>query len=523
MDDRQPVVEGLFARRGRIEFLGSAGEARRLAAEAPACVTLDLAGGCAVPGFTDSHIHFLSYGLNLSRVALTGVTSLATVLERVAAAAEAARAGSTPGGTWVEGWGWDHSLWVEGRFPDKGALDGVAPGVPVALRRKDGHMTWLNSAALAAAGIDRQTPDPPGGRIGRDAVGEPNGLLFERANELLNGAIREPAEGQADAAARRAMAELHRMGVTAAHVPEGALTLRTLQRLDADGQLALRVTAMLPYESLDAALAVGLRSGFGSERLRIGPVKLFMDGSLGSETAAMLAPIEGSADNRGILTLAVDELRRAVSRAAGGGIACAIHAIGDRANRLVLDAYAATAGEWQPAGLRQRIEHVQVLHPDDLPRLAALGVIASVQPIHATQDMDLVDRLWGQRGRYAYAFHSLLASGATLAFGSDAPVETPDPLAGLYAAVTRRRADGRPTGGWYPHERLAVADALRAYTVGPAWAAGLEGRSGSLVPGAWADLTLLSQDVLQDPAERILETRVRHTVVDGEVVYSEGT
>ncbi len=164
-----------------------------------------------------------------------------------------------------------------------------------------------------------------------------------------------------------------------------------------------------------------------------------------------------------------------------------------------------------------------MLHPDDLPRLAALGVIASVQPIHATQDMDLVDRLWGQRGRYAYAFHSLLASGATLAFGSDAPVETPDPLAGLYAAVTRRRADGRPTGGWYPHERLAVADALRAYTVGPAWAAGLEGRSGSLVPGAWADLTLLSQDVLQDPAERILETRVRHTVVDGEVVYSEGT
>lgn len=515
MEGRRPVVEALLVRHGRVDFLGSEVEVRHRAAEMPGCVTLDVAGGCAVPGFTDSHIHFLSYGLNLSRVGLAGVTSLHTVLERVAQAAQAAAPGE-----WVEGWGWDHSLWAEARFPDRGALDRAAPHVPVALRRKDGHMTWLNSPALAATGIDRQTPDPAGGRIGRDAHGEPDGLLFERANDLVQRVSPPPTQGQAEGAARRAMAELHRLGVTGVHVPEGALTFQTLQRLDATGELRLRVVAMLAYDTLDAALAVGLRTGTGSDCLRVGPVKLFMDGSLGSETAAMLAPFEGTADNRGLLTLGMEEARRAVERAATGGIASAIHAIGDRANRLVLDAYEGTAGVWRPAGLRQRIEHVQVLHPDDLPRLAALGVIASVQPIHATQDMDLVDRLWGPRGRLAYAFRSLLSSGATVAFGSDAPVESPDPLAGLYAAVARRRPDGRPDGGWYPQERISVAEAVCGYTVGAAAAAGWPGHGGRLTPGAPADLTLLSQDILEGPPDRLLETHVRHTVFAGEVVYS---
>jgi predicted amidohydrolase YtcJ len=266
-------------------------------------------------------------------------------------------------------------------------------------------------------------------------------------------------------------------------------------------------------------------TGFGDDWLRIGPVKLFMDGSLGSETAAMLEPFEGGAEaegapNFGLLLLGFEEARDAIRRAAEGGLACAVHAIGDRANRLVLDAFEATREVWAPAGLRQRVEHVQVLHPHDLPRFAALGVIASVQPIHATQDMDLVDRLWGRRGRYAYAFRSLLASGAAVAFGSDAPVETPDPLAGLYAAVARRRADGRPIGGWHPAERLSVEEAVRGYTLGAAHAAGLEAQSGSLAPGKWADVAVLSVDVFDQPPEAILDARVTHTVVGGEVVYA---
>jgi predicted amidohydrolase YtcJ len=276
---------------------------------------------------------------------------------------------------------------------------------------------------------------------------------------------------------------------------------------------------MLARDTLEAAIAAGLRTGFGSSRLTVGPVKIFVDGSLGSETAAMLDPFEGSAGNRGILTVPEAEIAAAVERAARNGIACAIHAIGDRANRVVLDAFGASRGVWEPLGLRQRIEHAQVLHPDELPRFAALGVIASVQPIHSTQDMDLVDRLWGLRGRYAYAFRSLLESGAHVAFGSDAPVETPDPLAGLYAAVTRRRADGRPEGGWYPQERISIDSAIRAYTTGAAYAAGWESRSGSLTPGKYADFVVLSQDILAPPAEAILETRVTCTVIDGTVVF----
>jgi predicted amidohydrolase YtcJ len=518
LDRQRPVADALFAWQGRVAHAGTAAEVRALAGQAPGAQTIDLQGGCAVPGLTDSHIHLLSYGLNLSRVPLSGLTSREAALERVGAAAQAALGAAA--GAWVEGWGWDHSLWPERRFPDRAALDAVAPGVPVALRRKDGHMVWVNGAALATAGVTRGTPDPEGGRIGRDEHGEPDGLLFERAQDLIFRAIPPPSEAQAEGGAREAQAALHRMGVTGVHIPEGAQTLRALQGLSRAGALRLRTNAMLPYSGLDAALELGLRSGLGDDWLRIGPVKLFMDGSLGSETAAMLEPFAGSEHNRGILTLGIDEVREALRRAAEGGLACAVHAIGDRANRIVLDAFEATREAWGPRGLRQRIEHVQVLHPDDLPRFAALGVLASVQPIHATQDKDLVDRLWGARGRYAYAFRSLLDHGARLAFGSDAPVETPDPLAGLYAAVARRRADGDPEGGWYPEERISLEVALRAYTTGAAYAAGLEEMAGTLGPGKWADVTCLSRDVLREPAEALLETTVTHTVVGGEVVYS---
>lgn len=517
LDPLAPEVGALLAVDGTIQQTGGTRDVRdALDALRRLCPVeeLDLAGKRAVPGLTDSHIHFVNYGLNLDRVELTAAPSLDVVKQRVDYAARAASQGE-----WVRGWGWDHSLWPEPRFPDRHALDDVSPRVPVALRRKDGHMTWLNSAALVAAGITATTADPPGGRIGRDTHGEPNGLLFENAQDLAYRAMPEVTSGQAERAARRAQSELHRVGVTGIHVPEAAFAFRALQALDRAGDLALRTTMMLTHDGLDAAIGTGIASGFGSPFLRAGPVKLFVDGSLGSETAAMLSPFERS-DNTGMLILSADEIATSVERAAHAGLACAIHAIGDRANRVVLDAFERTRNVWAPRDLRQRIEHVQVLHPDDLPRLARLGVVASVQPIHATQDMDLVDKLWGPRGRHAYAFKSLLDSGTHLAFGSDAPVETPDPLAGLYAAVARRRPDGRPDAGWYAEERIGVADAIAAYTTGAAYAAGLETASGCLTPGRGADVTVLTEDIMSGPAETILRARVAHTVVDGRVVYS---
>ena len=476
--------------------------------------SLDLAGRRAVPGLTDSHIHFVNYGLNLERVELTGVASRDEVRRRVSDAARV-----VADGEWVLGWGWDHSLWPDPRFPDRSALDDVTGHVPASLRRKDGHMTWLNSSALRAAAITRNTEDPPGGRIGRDTHGEPDGLLFETAQDLVYRVMPEVTPAQADRAARRAQTELHRFGVTGVHVPEAAFAFGAFQRLDASGELALRVSMMLTHDGLESAIETGLRTGFGGRFLRVGPMKMFVDGSLGSETAAMLTPFEGG-DNTGILTVPEEEIARSIERAARSGIASAIHAIGDRANRVVLDAFERTRETWQPLGLRQRIEHVQVLHASDVPRLAQLGIVASMQPIHTTQDMDLVDRLWGERGRYAYAFRSVAESGAVLAFGSDAPVETPDPLAGLYAAVARRRPDGRPAAGWYPEERISSEQALRAYTTGAAYAVGMEERLGHLAPGTYADLTVLAEDVVGDEPERIRDARVTHTIVDGRVVYS---
>ena len=514
LDPRRPEAEAMLAVDGHVELVGRTADVRDAAARISKFETLDLAGRRAVPGFTDSHIHFVNYGLNLERVELTGAASLDVVQQRSGAAARAAAPGE-----WVRGWGWDHSVWSEPRFPDRHALDDVALHVPVALRRKDGHMTWLNTAALAAASVTATTPDPPGGRIGRDTHGMPDGLLFENAQELVQRVMPAVTSEQAERAARRAQAELHRFGVTGIHVPEGAFAFRALQALDRSGDLALRVTMMLTYDGLDEAIETGLTSGFGGAFLRVGPVKLFVDGSLGSETAAMLAPFERS-ENLGILTVPEPEIERAVDRAARAGLACAIHAIGDRANRVVLDAFERTREAWAPRDLRQRIEHAQVLHPVDVPRFAQVGVIASMQPIHTTQDMDLVDRLWGERGRYAYAFRSLRDTGARLAFGSDAPVETPDPLAGLYAAVERRRHDGRPTGAWYAQERLTVLETLEAYTVGAAYAAGLERCAGRLAPGYWADLTVLTEDVVSAEPDRLSRARVAHTVVGGQIVFS---
>jgi len=512
-DEDAPRASALAVCGGRIVAVG---ETRELRDAYPAFARVALDGRTVLPAFTDSHIHVAALGLSLRQVDLRGARSLRDAVARVGEAVRGARPGE-----WIHGGGWDKNLWPEGRFPRRDDLDPVTGTHPAALRSKDGHTAWANSAALALAGVTRDTPDPEGGTIARDpATGEPTGLLAERATYPLFALAGRPSADALERAILDASAVLHRAGVGGVHVVEGGDVLAAFQRLRARGALSLRVCMMLPEDALDAAIRLGLRSGFGDATIRLGGLKIFSDGALGSQTASMLEPYEGQPDNRGVVVRSREQLHALVGRAASAGIASVVHAIGDRANRWVLDAIEAARDDSARFGLRHRIEHVQVLHPDDLPRLARLGVVASMQPIHCTQDRDLVDRYWGARGRCAYAFRSLLACGTRLAFGSDAPVETPDVLAGIHAAVARRRPTERDRPAWHPEERLTVGEAVRAYTEGPAYAAGEEREKGKLRAGCVADFIALSADPFAAAPDALPEVRVALTVVGGEVRYS---
>ncbi len=520
MDPRQPVAEALAVAG---EWIAAAGTRAELAAAFPGHRRVDLGGHTVLPGLTDSHVHFLSYGLSLHRVELRDTRSLADAVRKVAPAAAAA-----PEGSWVTGRGWDKNLWAEGRWPTRDDLDAVAGGRPVALTSKDGHLLWVNSAALARAAIGPQTPDPRGGLIVRDTAGRPTGLLKEEARALVQTVIDQPDSGALRLALEEATAAAHRLGLVGVHsmVRDGPWpeAFALLQDARLQGSLRMRIWVTVPLDQLDRAAVLGLRTGLGDSWLRVGGVKIYADGTLGSQTASMLAPFEGQPGNIGIPIHSADDLQEMVGRAVEAGLWPLIHAIGDRANRDVLDAFARHHEAARRAGVRFRIEHVQVLHPDDLPRLANFGVIASMQPIHCTSDRDIADRYWGSRSRTAYAWRSLLRRGAVLAFGSDSPVETIDPWQGLYAAVTRRRSDeSRPP--WYPEEALTLADALRGYTVGAAYASGEEEIKGSLASGRLADFIVLDRDVMMDAPtdpECLLQVQVLATVIGGRVVHATG-
>ena len=505
-----PVSDTLAVRGGRVAAYGAAARALR----GPRSEVIDLHGGLALPGFTDAHLHLLWFGLGLEQVALTEVADFAEVRRRIRERVE-----QTPPGEWVTGTGWNQDLWGEVR-PDRRHLDALSGAHPLLFDRKDGHSVWVNSRALELAGINPATPDPPGGRIERDAEGRPSGILAERAMELVRRHVPPPDDAARDRGLAAAMALANQAGLTAIHDMEGADARAAFERSLARGALTLRVQMLVDLAAFRAGWPADRPTNSGPPLLQTGPLKIFSDGALGSRTAAMLEPFRGDPANRGVLVTPPEELRELIAAAAGQGLACAIHAIGDRANRLVLDAFAATAAAWRPRGLRQRIEHVQLLHPDDLPRLAALGIVASMQPSHATADQEIADRFWGERSRLGYAWRSVLETGAALAFGSDCPVETLDVLPGLYAAVARRRPDGTPPGGWYPQERVSLAEALAAYTLGAAYAAGREQELGSLAPGKLADITVLDRDILALPAEALLETAVLATIVGGRVVYT---
>jgi len=533
LDPAMPRVQAIGIRDGRVFVAGSEGKVQ--AAVGGRAEPLNLQGRAVIPALTDAHIHFTAYALGRRELRLEDVDDFDTLIARALEAAAA-----LPKGAWLLGGGWDHSRWG-GRWPSAADIDSRTPDRPIFLTRKDGHSAWANSRALELAGIDDTTPDPPGGSIQRDKK-RATGMLFENALDLVRQHI--PAVTQADRldAVRAAMIEAHSYGMAGIHLMpglsagDGALTLSDYQALRALGQLKLRCLLQIGLDGLDDALRLGVRSGLGDRWLRLGGVKMFSDGSLGSETAEMLSHYEGRR-HLGTATMSTDELNDAVRRALGGGIAVTIHAIGDAANRHVLDAIElaqmdlgdqGVAGASTPSSIPDfrsripnRIEHAQIVHPQDVPRFAQLGVIASMQPIHATADMEAADRLWGERSANAYAWKSLQAAGATLAFGSDAPVEALNPWLSVHAAVTRQRPGNFPPNGWYPEQRIDITSALRGFCAGAAAAAGAAHEQGTLLPGMLADLAILSADPFKiDPSE-LHAVKSELTMIEGQVVWEK--
>jgi hypothetical protein len=510
-----PRAEALAIRGDRVLAVGSAAAVGALAG--PRTRVIELHGHTVTPGLVDAHCHLHGLGVALETISLRGVASpeAAAALVREAAKTRAE-------GEWITGQGWDQNLWKVKEFPRHEVLDAVAPKHPVALERIDGHALWANAAAMRAAGIGRETPDPPGGKIVRDAVGEATGVFLDHAMDLVGakmpGEPRAVTERRILAAAAQAVSlgltGVHEMGIT-----DGEIAVyRDLAR---GGRLPLRVYAYLAGAGRVDSLASRTPDvdPEGTARFVLRGVKLFADGALGSRGAALLAPYDDDPRNSGLALARPDELRRGAVMAASRGFQLAVHAIGDRANREVLDAFEAAGARGRD--LRFRVEHAQVVSPADIPRFAALGVIASMQPTHATSDMPWAGaRLGPERLRGAYAWRSILATGARVAFGSDFPVEEASPLLGLYAAVTRQDAAGNPPGGFLPEQRLTLEEALHAFTVEPAWAAFAEKHRGTLAPGMVADVTVFDRALTGDRG--LLAAKAELVLVSGEVVWPGG-
>ena len=471
---------------------------------------VDLGGATVLPGLTDAHLHLRAIGAAARRLDLRGTATLGAVTGQVAAAAEAAE----PGG-WIRGRGWDQNDWPTQEFPVAADLDRVAPDNPVWLSRIDGHAVWVNTRVLELVGVDAQTPDPPGGELLRDEQGRPTGIFIDNAIDLISAALPAPTAEAVRADYERGVEACNRAGLTGVHdMGVDALELAALRALQAEGRLTLRTTAYLADDEGGLAAEAPFRQG----TLEVVGVKLYADGALGSRGAALLQPYTDRSDTDGLFLTEPDALAARVAELHAGGWQLAIHAIGDRGNRVTLAALEATGGA--ASDRRHRVEHVQILDPADIPRFAAKGVVASMQPTHATSDMPWVEaRLGGQRLAGAYAWRSLLDDGAILAFGSDAPIERHEPWPGIHAAVTRQDATGQPVGGWLPEQRLRVEEALAGFTLGAARAAHAEGERGTIRPGLVADLTVVDQDPTALPTARLLEVATMLTIVGGDVVF----
>lgn len=488
-----------------------------LLAQMPDAKRIDGAGRFVLPGLTDAHAHMYGLGRLAINLDLAGTPNVQDAVRQIAAFAT-----DHPHAEWIQGRGWNQVLWPGKNFPSAADIDAVVNDRPVWLRRVDGHAGWANSAALAIAGIDDDTVDPVGGTIRRDSNGHATGILIDKAMALITPHLPEVDKSDIRAAYDEAIANLVALGLTGVH--DAGINVQQAEvymSMADDHALKMRIYAMLSGAGANLDAIGTPLLAYGGDRLDIRSVKLYADGALGSRGAAMLEPYSDDDENRGLPFFDTDEMFAFVDKANRMGFQVGIHAIGDHGNRIALDAFARAQGE-QPSALRNRVEHAQIISLDDIPRFASLGVIASVQPTHATSDMNMAeDRIGAERILGGYAWRRLLDSGAVIAAGSDFPVELANPFHGLYAAVTRQDRDGLPADGWYAGEALTRAEALHVFTLAAAYAAHQEQRLGSLEAGKWADFIVVDRDYFKIPAAQIDDIVVLQTWVGGELVYEK--
>ena len=512
----QSTAEAVAVLGGRILYVGSADSA--LALRGPATRLLDLKGGIVLPGLIDAHAHLIGLGKFLSQIDLIETTSPQQALQMVREKQKA-----TPKGKWIQGRGWDQNNWGEKRFPSWQDLPGTDQN-PVYLQRVDGHAAWINKAAMQVCGITRDTPDPEGGKIVRDSAGEPTGVFVDNAEDLIVAHLPKPSWDDQIAWAKTAIAECNRFGLVGVHdAGADSIALEVYRQLHRDSLLTLRIYAMLsPLDSSFYSHQVAQGPIVDADgRLVIAAVKLYADGALGSRGAALLAPYSDDPGNKGLMVNKPEYLHDMSRQAVAHGFQVCTHAIGDAGVRTMLDVYERVLREVSPPDPRLRIEHSQVIAQSDIPRFAQLGVIPSMQPTHATSDMRWAeDRLGPERIKGAYAWRKLLDQGCRIPFGSDFPVESANPLWGIYAAVTRQDHKGWPAGGWQPEERLSVAEALRGFTIDAAYAEFADWMRGSIEIGKAADFTILDKDICTAPPDSMLTTRVVCTIVAGKIVYT---
>lgn len=515
LDPQNPRVSALAISFGRVIALGHDDDVLNLATAQT--IKHNLNGKVVIPGLIDAHLHFEWISRSLSSVDLYEVPSKAEALRRIDEFAKA-----HPDHDWILGRGWSQDLWEDGQFPTAADLDTITGNRPAYFSAKSGHAGWVNSAAMRLAGIAADTPNPDGGQILHDVDGNPTGALLETAMELVVRVLPELTSEQLADQMKIAHDQMLSVGLTGFHDFDDPSSFMAEQILRERGDLSMRIVKQVKQEWLDEALALGLRWNFGDDWIRIGGLKIFADGALGPRTAYMVEPYIGEPDNYGMTVVGKEEMMMLVSRASAAGLPSTIHAIGDRAVHDVLDVYQvvrqeeAARGE-KPSQRRHRIEHVQIIHPDDKHRLAEMDIIASMQPIHGTSDWERAERFWGKdRIEWAYNARLQIDLGAKVAFGSDSPIEPFRPFEGLYSAVARRQPNGSPSPeGWLPHLKLTVDEALRGYTIGAAYAAGMENRLGMLAYGYYADLLVIDRNPYDTKGEELLHTGILATMVDG--------
>jgi predicted amidohydrolase YtcJ len=503
---------------GKVLEIGDAAALRSKYAKAR---VIDGHGKTLLPGQIDAHGHVLDLGLESMQVQLTGTASLQEAEIKIRAYARA-----NPRRAWLVGGGWNHVIWKLGRFPTAQELDSAVADRPAALDRIDGHAKWLNTRALRAAGITKDTPDPTGGRIERDAAGNPSGVLVDKAMNLVEAVVPKLGEAERLAALQAAMRHMNSVGLTGVgDAGVGADVIASYRKLADQGRLSVRVYAMIAGtgEDFRALSKDGPLLGYAHDRLTVRSVKLFADGALGSRGAALLAPYSDKPEQTGLLFMTNAEMQHRIETALSAGYQVNIHAIGDAANRQVLDSFEAAYGSVGGRVLRNRIEHAQVVAPSDIPRFKQLDLIASMQPTHATSDMNMAEaRIGPERLKGAYAWRSFLDQGTVIAGGSDFPVESDNPFFGLHAAVTRTDHANQPPGGWHPEQAMTLLEAFRAFTLDAAYAEHQEQSLGSLEPGKWADFIVIDRDLFKIPPADIWKIRVLETWLAGERVYSRG-